>query len=182
MAASHKEYLRTALLLSLIRLHKRAVHPCHPLSIASGKSPVNLQNKLLLCVYFSFLFYFFLETSIYYLGNEPPSKEQTVLWQKRWHILPWTGQKHCHWSSPCHPLTPQAVFNKAVFSWGTRFSSRERLREDSMLCIHPRVPELKPFCSTLLLSTQIGSDQGTGRCQCVTLILELLGLPSSADA
>lgn len=142
MAESHKEYLRRALLLSLIRLHKRALHPCHPLSIASGKSPVNLQNKSLLCVYFSFLFHFFLETSIYYLGNEPPNKEQTVLWQKRWHILPWTSQKHCHWSYPCHHLTPQVVFNKAVFSWGIRFSSRERVREDGVLCIPPRVSEL----------------------------------------
>lgn len=182
MAASHKEYLWRALVRSLIRLRKRAVRPCHPLSIASGRSPVNLQNKSLLCVYFSFLFYFFLESCIYYLGSEPPGKEQTVLWQKRWDTLPWTSQKQCHWSSLCCPLTPQAVFNKAACPWGTHFSSSERVKGEFMPCIPPRLPQPKHFCSTLLFSTQVGSDWRAGGGQCVILILRLPGLAGSVDA
>lgn len=181
MATSHKEHLRRALVHSLIRLRERAVHPCHPLSIASGKSSVNLQNKSLLCVYFSFLFYFFLETYIYYLGNEPPSKEQTVLWQKRWDILPRTSQKQCHWSSLCRPLIPWVVFNKTVFPWGTHFSSRERGKAEVMLCTYPRVPEWKPFCSMPPFSTQTCRDWRAGSSQFLILILRLLGFVGSVD-
>lgn len=183
MAASHKEYLRRAPVCSLIRLHERAVHPCHPLSIALGKSPVNLQNKLLLCVYFSFLFYFFLETCIYYLGNEPPSMEQTVLWQKRWDILPWTSQKQCHWSSLCHPLTPPRLCLTRLRFLEARISPAEREWKQRLCCASTQgslSENLSEAHYSLAHRYVVIEEQGDS--PCVILILRLLGLASSADA
>lgn len=182
MAASHKEYLWRAVIHSLISLHKRAVHPCHPLSIASGRSPVNLQSKSLLCVYFSFLFYSFLETCIYYLGSEPTSKEQTVLWQKRWDILPWISLKQWPLIFTVLSFKPPRLHLTRLHFPETHFSSSKRVKEELILCVCPKLLVPKPFCSMFPFSMQVGSDVRAGGIWCVILVLRLLGIASSVDA